>query len=66
MSNDNEPTQVKMVLPCQCPHCGKDIIIKLDTPTPYIEVVKPEDVDENIKKLLAHEKKDSIEEPQTT
>lgn len=61
-----EKTEVKMILPCQCPHCGKDIVVKLDIPSPEITgVIKTEDVDENIKNLI-NEKNDTPEKTTTT
>lgn len=49
----NKDPEVKMVLPCVCPHCGKDLVIKLDVPSPNVtDVLKSEDVSEDIKKLI--------------
>ena len=55
--------EVKMVLPCQCPHCGEDIVIKLDLPAPNVTgVLKPDEVDENIKKII-DEEDDTVKKP---
>ncbi|MBW2559182.1 MAG: hypothetical protein JRD69_10195 [Deltaproteobacteria bacterium] len=58
-------TEVKMVLPCKCPHCHMDIVVKLDMPSPVVtDVLKPDDVDEDIKKLIKEED-DITKEPKT-
>jgi hypothetical protein len=45
--------EIKMVLPCNCPHCGEPLVMKFDFPIPEVEVT-------------AAEKHDTSKEPETT
>jgi len=64
--NEEKNPEVKMVIPCKCPECDKDIVIKLDIPAPNItDVLKAEDIDEDIKKLINENRNDTSEENTT-
>lgn len=52
---ENEQSVINMILPCHCPHCGEDIVIKLDMQSPTADVMKPEDVPSDIKNIIENE-----------
>ena len=43
---------IKMVVAGKCPHCMEDIIININNPHPTVDIIKPGEVDEDIKNLL--------------
>ncbi len=54
----DEP-QIKMALPCVCPHCDKEIVIKFDIPAPQVtDVLTMEQLDEETKGLINEEEND--------
>lgn len=47
-----EKGEIQMILPCLCPHCGGEIIVKLDMVPPMAEIMKKDEVSDDIKNII--------------
>jgi len=56
----------KMVVEGQCPHCAGGIVININAPHPTVDILSPDDVDENIKNVLSETQNDYPEEPEAS
>ncbi len=65
MEEKNEQT-IKMVLPANCPHCAKNIVLTVELPTPSASVEKREAVEADVENLINKEKTDDITQDPTT
>lgn len=52
---------IKMVVPCECPHCGEPIVLNINQPHPTIDVLTPEETPDDIKNVIVNN--DSSQEP---
>lgn len=43
---------IKMVVPCACPHCGKDIVVGINQPYPTIDVLTADQAPDDIKNVI--------------
>lgn len=44
--------KIKMVFPYNCPHCNEPVIIDLNFLYPTIDIVRPADASDEIKKVI--------------
>jgi len=49
---EDENSQIKMVIPINCPHCEKESVVTIFIPQPSAEVSTREELDPNVGKLL--------------
>ena len=43
---------IKMVVPCTCPHCGKEIVVGINQPYPSVDVVTADEAPDDIKNVI--------------
>ncbi len=55
---------IKMVVPCECPHCGQPIVLNITQPHPVVDVMTPEQLPEEIKNVI--ENHDTTQEPEAS
>lgn len=53
---------IKMVVPCACPHCGKEIVVSINQPYPTVDVLSPDEASDDIKNVI--ENYDTPEDPE--
>lgn len=53
---------IKMVVPCECPHCGNPIVLNINQPYPTVDVMRPEEAPDEIKNVIDNH--DITEEPE--
>jgi hypothetical protein len=54
---------IKMVVPCDCPHCGQQIILNINQPYPTVDVLTPQELPEEIKNVIENQN-DTPQEPE--
>lgn len=47
-----ENESIKMVLSCDCPHCGQQIIVNINQPHPSVDVIHPDQAPDEIKNVI--------------
>lgn len=58
--------QIKMVLPCRCPHCQEEIVVAINMPVPLIDIATAEDYSDVLDGQPTIEQSyDTPEEPET-
>lgn len=50
-----EEDSIKMVIPCECPHCGKAIVVNLNMPHPTADIMTQDEVSPEIKKIIENQ-----------
>ena len=54
---------IEMGLPCQCPHCGAGILVKINQPYPLIDILTPDELPEEIQGAIVNQN-DNTQEPE--
>jgi uncharacterized protein YbbK (DUF523 family) len=54
----------KMIVTGQCPHCAGGIVVGINTPNPSVDIMTPDEVDEDIKNAINQKEDDITQEPE--